>query len=413
MSNAVVFERRNKQIQDALDSGNLKQALQHCEKRLKKGERSHFLQAWKANILLAHPDNAHKQRGYQETLELCRADPPVTDLDALDLLYESLRDGDEYKEASQLVWERAAKAKPQDIDIHLRWFTNAMDAGDWKTAQKAAMSLQFNFKERKFYFWAVFLCYMVAVDPASSDMDRKLFGTLAYRMVSKAASLVPSDPQELAPPRAVKTSEELLLLVKIFETQGRYVEIAETLGSKSTGIESKIAQGDWTFVQERIASLRKAHLWEELLRTTKELLALPEGEDEKPAFDPEERDDWKVWQGLLEATKEQWEQANDDSLSFVDAYIEKRPKSRNAQLCRLELVVAGVKKGKFSSDDLLQQCQKFFDTNCRKLPCFSDLRDIIPNLGLPDIKKFVDYASKPIESNLTVSSNVRLVSVMA
>ncbi|KAI5308258.1 hypothetical protein KEM55_006161 [Ascosphaera atra] len=32
MSNAVVFERRNKQIQDALDSGNLKQALQHCEK---------------------------------------------------------------------------------------------------------------------------------------------------------------------------------------------------------------------------------------------------------------------------------------------------------------------------------------------------------------------------------------------
>lgn len=43
MSATAVFERRNKQIQDAIDGQNLKQALQLCEKRLKKGEDSHFL----------------------------------------------------------------------------------------------------------------------------------------------------------------------------------------------------------------------------------------------------------------------------------------------------------------------------------------------------------------------------------
>lgn len=43
MSAASVFERRNKQIQDAIDGQNLKQALQLCEKRLKKGEDSQFL----------------------------------------------------------------------------------------------------------------------------------------------------------------------------------------------------------------------------------------------------------------------------------------------------------------------------------------------------------------------------------
>lgn len=43
MSTAVVFERRNKQIQDAINGQNLKQALQLCEKRLKKGEDSPFL----------------------------------------------------------------------------------------------------------------------------------------------------------------------------------------------------------------------------------------------------------------------------------------------------------------------------------------------------------------------------------
>lgn len=57
------------------------------------------------------------------------------------------------------------------------------------------MTLQNNFpKTRKYHLWAIFLSYMVSADEAGSDMDRKLFGTLAYRMVSKAAESVPSDP---------------------------------------------------------------------------------------------------------------------------------------------------------------------------------------------------------------------------
>lgn len=57
------------------------------------------------------------------------------------------------------------------------------------------MSLQKNFpRERKYYFWAIFLCYLVSDDPASSDMDRKLFGTLAYRFAQKAVADVPSNP---------------------------------------------------------------------------------------------------------------------------------------------------------------------------------------------------------------------------
>lgn len=62
------------------------------------------------------------------------------------------------------------------------------------------MSLQINFpKTRKYYFWATFLSYLVSVDSASSDADRRLFGTLAYRMLSKAADSVPSDPVCLTP----------------------------------------------------------------------------------------------------------------------------------------------------------------------------------------------------------------------
>lgn len=57
------------------------------------------------------------------------------------------------------------------------------------------MSLQSNFpRTRKYYFWAIFLCHLTATDSKSSEAERKLFGTLAYRMASKAAESVPSDP---------------------------------------------------------------------------------------------------------------------------------------------------------------------------------------------------------------------------
>ena len=63
------------------------------------------------------------------------------------------------------------------------------------TTIQAAMSLQKNFpKSRKYYFWAIFLCYLITVDHSSSDADRKLFGTLAYRMVSKSVDSVPANP---------------------------------------------------------------------------------------------------------------------------------------------------------------------------------------------------------------------------
>ena len=56
------------------------------------------------------------------------------------------------------------------------------------------MSLQKNFpRDRKYYFWAIFLSHLIATDARSSETDRKLFGTLAYRMISKAAADVPEN----------------------------------------------------------------------------------------------------------------------------------------------------------------------------------------------------------------------------
>ncbi|PGH15870.1 hypothetical protein AJ80_05401 [Polytolypa hystricis UAMH7299] len=406
MSSAAVFERRNKQIQDAIDAQNLKQALQLCDKRLKKGEDSHFLKAWKAHILFTHVDDAHRQRGVAETLELCRTEPPVTDIDALDMISRTLEGEDQYTGTARETWQKAAKAKPQELDIQLRWFNLACEVGDWKTAQKAAMSLQSNFpKERKYYFWAIFMCYLISADEASSEAERKLFGTLAYRMISKAASSVPTDPKELlSPPRAIQTTEELSLLLKIFDSQARHDEVVPLLDSKHLGVESRIAQNDWLFVRAKLTNLEKAAMWKEGLAFSRELLTLPEGEAKGSALSNiQEKDDWRVWNLLLKAAQNLGIESAQEIQEFIADYIKRQPKSRNAHLASLELVKQGVEAKELSPADLLSECKSYFDRNSNKLYCFADLRRCIATLDTDLQTSFQSCIAEKVDFEISAS----------
>jgi len=98
-------------------------------------------QAWKAHILFLHADDAHKQRGIAETLELCNAEPPTTDLDTLQKMFRTLQKLDGHGETRSRLWERAAKAKPQDLEIQLEWFTTSFESNDWKSAQKVSSKI--------------------------------------------------------------------------------------------------------------------------------------------------------------------------------------------------------------------------------------------------------------------------------
>ncbi|KAF9884168.1 hypothetical protein FE257_002226 [Aspergillus nanangensis] len=393
-TNDAVFYRRNKQIQDAIDSQNLKQALQLIDKRIKKGEDTRFLKAWKAHILFRHADETQRQRGVSDTLSLCKADPPTTDLDTLDILYQTLQKMGGQEETMRSIWEKASKAKSQDLDLQMRWFTYAFEGDDWKSAQKAAMTLQNNFpKTRKYYLWAIFLSYMVAVDETSSDGDRKLFGTLAYRMVSKAAESVPSDPKELlSPPRAIQSSEELLLLIKIFESQERHAEILKILDSENLGLSSRVIQNDWTFVGVKVSSLEKAESWTEGLAYARSLLSIPSNDEERKAL--QERDDWVVWSLLVKAARGiDTPETTAEVQNFINEFIRFEPKSRNAQLAHLDLLDWTFESGSANAEDLVCACEGYFDSNKHKLYCFGDLLAYLPKLDESSRLRFVKYAS--------------------
>jgi N-terminal acetyltransferase B complex non-catalytic subunit len=92
-----------------------------------------------------------------------------------------------------------------------------------------------------------------------------------------------------------------LLLVRIFESQGRHAEIIKILDSDNLGINSRIIQNDWSFVGVKLSNLEKAKMWTEGLLYAKELLAIPSSEEERKAI--QERDDWAVWHLLVTATQ--------------------------------------------------------------------------------------------------------------
>lgn len=106
----------------------------------------------------------------------------------------------------------------------------------------------------------------------------------------------------LSPPRAIQTAEELLLLVKIFQSQGRNDEILKTLDSENLGLKSRIVQNDWFFIREKFLCLERAEKWADGIQYAKELLSMPD-DDEAAKSLLKERDDWGVWTLLLNSTK--------------------------------------------------------------------------------------------------------------
>lgn len=105
----------------------------------------------------------------------------------------------------------------------------------------------------------------------------------------------------LSAPRAIQTPEELLLLVKVYESQGRYSEIAKLMDSENLGVNSRVVQNDMSFIGVKLGSLERASMWTEGLSYAKSLLSIPEDEAGQKALD--ERDDWGVWSMVVVPTQ--------------------------------------------------------------------------------------------------------------
>ena len=77
-------------------------------------------------------------------MDLCNLEPPVADVEALDKLNQTLKMMGDHADTVRTMWERATKAKPQNLDLQTRWFNHASELCDWKNAQKVSYRIDQN-----------------------------------------------------------------------------------------------------------------------------------------------------------------------------------------------------------------------------------------------------------------------------
>ncbi|KAI9704283.1 MAG: hypothetical protein M1836_007144 [Candelina mexicana] len=392
-----VVERRDKQVWEALENGNSKQALQLCQKRIKKGEKGDNLLALKAYVLAQFPPSKQREDGLAETKAFAHRNPPIVELEALQTIQKALlvfSNGD-YSRVEQDIsglWDRATKALPGDEGIATEWFLISFGHRRWKDAQKAAMSLQRAFaRKRKYYFWAVLASHLVKLDPASSETDRKLFGTLSYKLILKAASDVPDDPGTLlSPGRAIQTPQELSLLLSIYQEEGHTQEALKVLGSRNLGIWSSVAKGDWNLVRLKMNLLEQLSMWLEAWTFCGSLLnaACPTTDAVNWGFpqlgSDTKGDDWRVWQCFLTACKELSYQGREYQLrtrGIIDQFLAQSNRiSRNAQQGLLKFLSLGLPATEEDSANSLEYwsaCKQYFERWCVKTCCFDDLKPYV------------------------------------
>lgn len=161
-----VNDRRDRQIQEAIDVRNWKQALSLCERRLKRGEKSDHLsvcscclhssrcavarrattvdqstQVLKARVLLSFSESPRQNQGRDDISALLQRDPPITDVQALVILQECLQQIGATDAEVDLIWERAVRLRPHEEELQTLWFRKNFEAQKWKGSQKVCYSI--------------------------------------------------------------------------------------------------------------------------------------------------------------------------------------------------------------------------------------------------------------------------------
>lgn len=308
--------------------------------------------------------------------------------------------------------ERAAKAKPKDLKVNLEWFNGCVKVGNWKGAQAAAMVLQKTWANtREYFFWAAASSWLFARSFPDGAMEKKLFGTLAYRMITKAKSDVPEDTSVVIPAKAIQTPQEIHLLLSIViecaaNREAGLKEALEILESNNLGVNSKLAEGDWWgLVRRKLEVLEELKEWEKVREECKKLLAGSiEGVDK--GGNTGKGDDWRVWEGLLNSTEtllsgaseEEAQKLLEDSKTVIENHKAVDDRSRNILLADCFLAKIFDLRNTDKEPKLLDKVKAYFDLYGTKNCFFDDIRLYIEALKPAAQNAFIAYMEGALKS---------------
>ncbi|KAF3176618.1 hypothetical protein TWF225_008675 [Orbilia oligospora] len=439
---ATPFDRKNQQVWDTLNApgGSAKQALQLIARRLKKGEKGDYLTAMRA-FILAHLPTAglpEQTSPLTEALQICNSlafrTPPTKDSETIRLIemtYIYLGKKEEIGKFHEHLYKAriATPGRTKNVDEAglKEWYSGCMRACDWTGMQKAAMALQKGVMgNRGYYFWAVAACFIMVV--ACDDDQRSsvgIFGMLASRMISKAASEIP-EGKESGPIRSIRTAAELQLFYDILSfTKVDDVELVKYLESQTTGFNSRLGSDSywefwWMLVETKLRLQEFKDVNDHCLSVLSTgSVAIKDGSDgtglEQPKVSRVWKDDWKVWAAYVASAVEIGAKDPEDPLFTKAAALlagklkdgEERA-SRNALLAAVEFASLCRPHSNLNCKEdvstLLAVCFTFFEKQGGTSSCYDDLRPYVAQLNTDEQKELLVKMTGHCKSKDIISS---------
>lgn len=251
--------------------------------------------------------------------------------------------------------------------------------------------------------------------------QRKLFGTLAYRMIDKARTETPEDTTVI-PARAIQTEQEVNLLLELLPHVAPADPVKEALAvlnSTNLGVDSKIGSGDWWgLARKRVDLLDESKDWQTLYDNCSALLAgvhVPQDGEENGGAAGEGKgrgDDWRVWDGFVEAAAELGN--NETAQKALETILAHRKNastggSRNADLALVKFASL-FNKAESRPDGtptLQDACKEYFERIGGRSCCFEDLERYLQKLDEAEQTEFLDFV-KGVAEGMDEDSEVRL-----
>lgn len=161
-------------------------------------------------------------------------------------------------------------------------------------------------KDRNPYFRYILNTHLVG-EQTTNDQEKKLMQTLAYRYLSKAAAEAPDTKGDVVNAgRYLKTFEDLSLLLRVYQAQGRYAEAISVLKDKEYGMSGQSSRNIWECARQLMDLLELDGQWTELLALCRLILNNARDHRRGPSGSLQYGlgklgNDWKTWQMLVRA----------------------------------------------------------------------------------------------------------------
>lgn len=236
---------------------------------------------------------------------------PVTDLEAIELYDEALNEvlpetGSHWGPTiGEMRWQ-CVKTASKNEETALKCFQECLSHGDLDHARQISNILEKSFPSNHAYiFWNISAMFLYSSSRSCPEAQKKIWGGLALGQITKLATTTrqSEDPKKLAL-RAIHTSQELLLLLRITKEYGKSEQLLEYLADARLGPDSAIAKGEWELWRIRLKLLEENKQWQELFEISRSLLQRARRKDESGKIVEPGMSDWIVWEAFIRSAVE-------------------------------------------------------------------------------------------------------------